>query len=280
MRTKLLSLLLILAGTTPAAALDVTGCPFVVPPGEVGVVQNDIDCAEGAPDEGFLDGRYGIMLERGARLDLNGHTVTLLSAPPLEAPIACRSVCEVHGPGTVETSTGEGVGISVRGNRRAKIRDLEVLGFSSGIVASGRAEVTNVLVDAAISGIAGRVLDLHGVDVTLPGAPFDLPQSGCIEATQSNSRVTGEDVTLSGCWYGVYGTRRVKLSGLTVTGSNVGVFSVGVVDLTSSSVTGSESADLYTARPPRLTSSACDTSLQYLPKLDAPGGTWGVCQND
>src|SRR4030095_10207284 len=104
MRLLVAGLLFTLFAAVPARALDVTGCPAVVPPGEVGVVQNDIDCAVGPPEHPH----FVIVRQRNARRDLNGHTITLLQGPSTLGPLNCVSRCEVNGPGTLTISGGGG----------------------------------------------------------------------------------------------------------------------------------------------------------------------------
>ena len=65
MRLALVTLLLSVV-LRPAHAIDVTACGTVVPEGDVGVLQVDLDC-------GVLP--VGVTLSKGARLDLNGHTL-------------------------------------------------------------------------------------------------------------------------------------------------------------------------------------------------------------
>jgi len=72
----------------PARAIDITACGQVVPDGQIGVLQTDLDCG-GTYNTCFADaalacaadpactdtGCGGVMLRNGATLEMNGHTV-------------------------------------------------------------------------------------------------------------------------------------------------------------------------------------------------------------
>ena len=72
----------------PAGAVDITACGQLVPDGQIGVLQVDLDCG-GAFNTCFADpalacakdpactdtGCGGLMLRNGATLEMNGHTV-------------------------------------------------------------------------------------------------------------------------------------------------------------------------------------------------------------
>ena len=66
-------LVLALASVAPSSwagsIREITGCHDAVLPGDVGVLQNDLDC--GGPDFG----RWGVTLTPGASLSLNGHAI-------------------------------------------------------------------------------------------------------------------------------------------------------------------------------------------------------------
>ena len=100
MLLRILGLGLVLLGVlaTHAHALDVTSCPLIVPGGETATLQADVDCIVGSP--GY--NAYGIVLGRGARLELNGHTLRQVGYE-LVTPVACLGKCEVVGPGRFTT---------------------------------------------------------------------------------------------------------------------------------------------------------------------------------
>ncbi len=273
MRRVIPGLLLVLSAAAPARAIDVVGCPIDIPPGEVGVVQGDVICGGGSAG----NPNFSILLQKGARLDLNGHTVTYAQGSGTLGLINCESKCEVSGPGTLDVATVAGPALWVEDRGRAYVHDIAMVGFSTGI-SSPRADLrlVNVSIDATHSGIvAARRVDLENVDVTLPGGG-----GPCIGATQAASRVRGNDVTVSGCEYGVYGTRNVDISNLSVSASHIGVFSTGRVHLSDSVVTGSDYVDIYCGRRPDLVNTTCEHSLKYSRAHFAPDGSWNACAGE
>lgn len=129
----------VLLGAAAALGFDVTDCAQTVPPGAVGVLQSDLDCAAApgicflfasaqpttdvactsdADCGGGLDGtglcnRGAVFLGKGAAIDLNGHALS-------GAGVVCadRGRCAVDGPG--EIATAHGIGIYARGPLRAR----------------------------------------------------------------------------------------------------------------------------------------------------------------
>jgi hypothetical protein len=267
MKTLVPALSLAFFASVPAFAIDVTSCPLVIPAGEVGVVQSDFVCGG---DESF-----SIVLERGARLELNGHTITADAGGGPIALVQCKAKCEIAGPGGLDAGIGGG-GIWVESRARAFIHDITIDGFALAIAAP-RADVraVNVAMTATHGGIVtARRLELDNVQVTLPG---DV--GPCIEAS-NGGKVTGKDVTVTGCDYGVYSTRRMDLTNLTVTDSRIGVFSTGRVLLTDSAVTGSEHYDIYSGGRPILVNTTCDVSQKYNRARFGPDGSWNACPGE
>jgi hypothetical protein len=273
MRLLVLGLLLVLSAASPARAIDVVGCPIVIPPGEVGVVQGDFACSGGSSE----NSNFSIVLQKGARLDLNGHTVTFVDSPETIGFINCESKCEVGGPGTLDVATTSGSAIWVEARGRGYIHDIAIAEFHLGIAAPlADLRLTNVSIDATHAGIVtARRVELDHVDVTLPGGG-----GPCIEASQAAGRVTGNDVTVSGCDHGIYGTRNVSLSNLSVSASGIGIFSAGRVTLSDSVVTGSDYADIYSGRRPNLVNTTCETSLKYSRAHFGPDGSWNACPGE
>jgi len=94
-------LLLALGGS--GRAFDVTSCSQTVPHGQTGMLTGDLDCHLDSADS-------AILLDRGAKLNLNGFTVTG-GGHGLPA-VQCNGPCKVNGPGTI---TGGGSGILALG---------------------------------------------------------------------------------------------------------------------------------------------------------------------
>src|SRR5262245_39694439 len=113
MRQLIAATLIVISVDIPARALDITSCGTAIPADEVGTVQTDFDCVIGVPGNPY----FGIVLQRGAQLDLNGHTITFVQDSTMIGPVECESSCEVHGPGTLTISTGAGAGVWIASRR-------------------------------------------------------------------------------------------------------------------------------------------------------------------
>jgi hypothetical protein len=253
-----------------AAAVDVTSCPARVPAGAVGVVQGDLDCTD-------TSGFAYLVLERGAALDLNGHTVTFNPGPVVSALVHCESSCRILGPGSLTSAAIGYATVVIADGSSATLQDVSVGGMVHGIIAhDGRLRVADSSISAQQWGIAGvrkAVLDTVTIAVSDPGGY-------CVGATaESRSAVVGSDVTLSSCVDGIWASRRVRLTRLTATNNTgIGVFSGSRLVLVSSTVTGSGVLDLLSVRRPALTDTSCDRSGVAID--DIPTTSWGVCAND
>lgn len=270
MRTLASALVLIFLESVPAFAIDVTSCPLVIPAGETGVVQGDFSCGGGSS----ANPHHSIFLDRGARLDLNGHTITYDSADTLGL-VYCASKCEITN-GTLQGAVATDYGIWVKQQGRATVRDVVLSNFFIGMTAPKATVVLeNVSIDAAFAGVVvAKQIQVDHVDVTLPG---DV--GPCLEAS-NGGKIFGNDVTVTGCDYGIYSQRRIELANATVTNSRIGVFSTGRVTLTGSSVTGSEHYDIYSGWRPVLVNTACDVSQRYNRARFAPDGSWNACPGE
>jgi hypothetical protein len=276
MRSSLLALLTIsLLASVPAGAatIDVTSCPATVPVNTVGVLQDDLDCEAGPTSS--------ITLERGATLDLNGHTIAFQPVSgSLGTIVRCDSRCTVQGPGALVSSSGPplafaAIWVAERG--RATIRDVAISGAGSGVVAlNGIVRISNSTIEAVHWGVATvsrALVENVSIDVAQPGGY-------CLGATdETGSIVKGSDVILTGCPDGIWASRQVKLDRLTAVGlGRIAVFSRNSIRLRDSTVTGSGSLDLLSGRRPKLTNTACDRSGVDVD--DVPSESWGVCAND
>jgi hypothetical protein len=237
------------------------------------VLQTDLDC-EGGPTS-------SITLERGATLDLNGHTIAFQPVSGgLGAIVGCDSRCTVQGPGSLVSLSGPPLAfaaIYVAERGRATIRDLAISGAASGVVAfNGIVRISDSTIDARQWGIATvsrALVENVSIDVADPGGY-------CIGATdESGSIVKGSDVILTGCPHGIWASRQVKLDRLTAVGlGGIAVFSQHSIKLSDSTVTGSGFLDLLSGRRPKLTNTACDRS--GVNGDDPLSESWGVCAND
>ena len=261
-------MVLALAGL--ASAVDVTTCPATVPAYTTGIVQADLTCTN-ATSSGYIE------LQRGAVLNLNGHTLTFTPDDPAAALVFCDSNCAVQGPGILTASALGWASIWVGAEGMLVVRDLTIEGMVHGIVDNnGRVIVTNTSISAQQWGIAAAkkaVLDGVTVAVTAPGGY-------CIGATaEIRSAVVGQNVTLTSCVDGIWASGKVRLTNLTANNnSGVGVYSAKRLVLKDSSVTGSGIVDLLSGRRPVLLNTTCGTSRQDT--FDPVPPTWGVCAND
>jgi len=273
----------------PAQAVDITACGQLVPAGDVGVLQDDLDCggdeAAGrclepaavacAENPACTDtGCGGIVLRADATLQMNGHTVA-------NGTVSCPlKSCSIIGPGVIAggyglDSTGTGT-LTVSGG-------LDVHGGEIGIAAyTGHAVLQDVTVSDVENnwGIIGfRKLLL--TNVTANDCEIGILAYGPLKG----SNITANDNTRAG----IVAVRSVKVTGLMATGNGAtpegtgGVQAAkGLVRLVDSVVTGNffqgtTPLDLNTARRPRLIDSTCEHSGL---RGTATGSAWGVCSQD
>jgi hypothetical protein len=257
---KHLAVLFVLLSTA-AFATDVTTCGQVVAPGDVGILQADLDCSG-------VSGPLlaAVLLQENASLSLNGHTlIGRADEPGVVSDVARR--CTVSGPGTI---TGASTGIYV-GMTRLTVHDLVLQQNNLAIDASvGRLDVRNVTADSSVSG--GRIRADH-LTVTRDG------DGNCIMGGQ----LRGSDITVTGCHTGVT-AGVVRVTRLDASDN----FTIGVtakkVKLTDSVVTGNifigHPLDILTDSMPKLVNTTCGTSAQRDDSPTGVGPTWGVCAND
>jgi hypothetical protein len=302
MRTLLAGVLGLVVIASYAAAIDITACNQGVPVGEVGVLQNDLDCSA---EPSSTD---GVWVERSGTLDLNGHTIIGPPLPPLPFPpgesraaVRCRlgARCAVvdsvircypgHGHCTVTSSAGTGHVISDTGiasERHLLISHVSVTGRGYVVAASGTLRGTDVSVSGGGS-LAGDKCFLQ--DVSVDGAEeFGM---------YAIRKLRGTNVTVTNCGYaGIY-SRTIRLDGLTATGNGVsshseflgGGVNGGVSTVSNSTVTGNVlnyplgggtyPADFNTTRSPKLRNVTCEHSA-VLDGGPLPPSTWGVCSLD
>lgn len=237
---------------------EVTACGQVVT-SRTAVLTTDLACGTGV-------GLFGVQLRNGAKLDLQGHTIT-----GGQIGVACgKMLC-------VDTWCGP--------DKR-----------------SGNCEVSNGTITGAQYGIGGRqlvvrnmtfvdnaaydVLAVHKADVY--GSDFQA--IGDVNAVQGDKRVRIYDSTVNGGY--ISSAKRVELRSTTVTSNSpFGVFG-RVIKLFGSSVTGAADdpgcgtdfqvcADLVSdTRPIVDATSSCERSLRTPRVPNEPFETWGVCTLD
>ena len=72
-----------------ARAMDLTACNQTVPRGVTGNLVSDLDCS-------LPYGSYAVVLSQGARLELNGFTLSSDADG-----VKCEGTCRISGPGTI-----------------------------------------------------------------------------------------------------------------------------------------------------------------------------------
>ncbi|MBY0276846.1 hypothetical protein K2Z84_16025 [Candidatus Binatia bacterium] len=153
MKCLVTAFVLVLAAACEAGAVvPITTCDAVVPPGETGVLQNDLDCEYRCSGdrsmlcdydagiycpEGSVCTIDGLILERDAVLDLNGHRVSgayRTWAVICDAPKESPGRCVVRGPGTIlaDTRAIYSLGPDVF------VRDVDLLGGYYAVYGTGR----------------------------------------------------------------------------------------------------------------------------------------------
>jgi hypothetical protein len=235
---------------------EVTACGQVVT-SRSAVLTTDLNCGTGT-------GSFGVVLRSGARLDLQGHTITGGSIG-----VACGNMLCVSawcGPdkrsGTCEVSNGTITGAQYAIGGR-------------GVVVRNMTFVDNAAYD---------ILAVHKADV------YDSDfLSGDVNSVQGDKRVRLFGSTVNGGY--INSAKRVELRSTTVTSSSpLGVYG-RVIKLFGSSVTGSlahsncgtewQCADLVSdVRPILDATSTCERSQRTPREFGAPIESWGVCTLD
>jgi hypothetical protein len=285
------SALLLFLVAHPARALDITACGQVVPAGDVGVLQADLDCGGSwascfgdaalacAQNPACTDtGCGGFLLRDQATLQMNGHTV---ANGVVVCPYKISRTCSVVGPGSVVG----GYGVAAFGNLNVS-GGLDVHDGIVGInVHKGKVSLQDVTVSAVSNYAAIQIYGkLQVTNVTSNGSGVGVFVDGTLLGTGLTTNDNDDE--------GVEVTKRMDVTGLTATGNGVGepdgnggILSFGTVKLTDSQVTGNffhgtQPRDLYTRHKPRLFNSTCEHSAKWLPHFGTTFINWEVCSQD
>lgn len=293
-RGSALRVVLLLAGTLllvgRATALDVSTCATVVPAGDTGVLQADLECT----GTGFDD--PAVQLGSGAILQMNGHRIDHPEVPGdlYGFGVRCPSgKCTIHGPGEI---TGDLVGIE---GPKLVVSDIlihdTVLGIAAlrvildagGSVAGvkyGDLLASNVTLLANGSGILGRSVRASGIVVS------QSEQLGIQAKKVRGTVITAND----NGWVGI-AAEQCNVDGLTATGNGAfaAVFGGGVevyrgtARLRNATLTGNRAfldgasvdGDIVAVRTPRLENVVCDHSVRIV-QLGQSAGSLSVCSGD
>jgi len=215
--------------------LDVDTCGQIVPERARARLASDLDCT-GASDPTFSS----VTLGRGARLALEGHTIT-----GGNRGILCSSDCRVDGPGTI---IGAEYGLSAR---KVRLTDVQFRLNSQ----------------AAVEG-----------DAKVVGSQVLIAQSNWL-GIRSAKKVRLTDSEIRSCFLEGIDASRVILKDSVLVANGVGVLartSVKLIRSTLSNVGGQSDFDIRSIRFPRLIASTCSGESEDY----STGFTWGVCARD
>jgi hypothetical protein len=263
-RTLWLVTAALVAGARIAAGFDVTGCDTTVPPGEVGVLQSDLDCS------GAL---VGVVLSEGAALEMQGHAIS--GDPAGNAAVVCNGRrCSVTGPGAI---SGPVVGIALtRGRQRLTVSDLDIHDCESGILDSLSPRRSAV-----------RASNLSVTGCTLAGLYVGKLRGSGISASGNGGpglavdKLRAENVVASSNGAsGIFGGK-ARLTGLVANDNGDAGIRVSKAALRDATLTGNQGYglgfDVLAARRPRAVNVTCG-------KSGVIGGlgtdTWGICAGD
>ena len=97
---------------------------------------------------------YGIVLERGASLNLNGHTITLVQDQSTISVVRCLRDCTVYGGTITNVNASGGGAIDVHQHGKLTIHDVTINRLTVGIQAPlAKVIATNVSITAEAQGI-------------------------------------------------------------------------------------------------------------------------------
>lgn len=217
---RLITALVVAAGlAAPAAAappIPISSCDATVPARRTGVLTGDVqckrfctdaptvECTPGCPldPEDSCKGRT-ILLGRGAKLDLAGHTIV---GSYNDNAITCfdekaGGTCTVVGPGTVQSTKGSAI---VAGSMNIRVRDLLMTGSYGALYTSGRVDVRRSVFGSWDYDVFGA-RSIHLVDTTsAQGGGFYATEKVSLRNVESGSsiysdgRIVGRNVTLVG----------------------------------------------------------------------------------
>jgi hypothetical protein len=244
-----------------AAAIDVTHCGQVIPPGETADLIADLDCPT-APPSGTLQELSAVYLDRGARLRLNGFTLS-----GNHTGVGCGSRCAVEGPGTIR---GHALGIVSYGSTRvAGVVFRENGQTAIYVLGARRLRATDVAILDADGLVAIIAHNLKAERLTIENCWYGI----------SAIKMTGSDITMTGCGQRGFGGGSVRATRLTATDNGgPGIHAERVV-LSDSVLTGNDTlgsgVDLRSDRFPRLENTTCGRS-----ERGETGVSFGVCLND
>ena len=173
-----------------AHAMDVTASNQTVPRGVTGNLVSDLDCS-------LPYGSYAVVLSQGARLELNGFTLSSDADG-----VKCEGACRISGPGTVARTQPSCSGqtsidtYGVFGVGKVTLDDVTLTSWGLATWASLRLNARNVRVDGQCNGLVGNYSTISVKDsVITNNAGRGIAESGRVKV--SDSIITGNfaDIT-------------------------------------------------------------------------------------
>jgi hypothetical protein len=236
---------LLLAGA--AHATDITTCHQNISSGDVATLQVDLSCDSSSPN---------VNLRAGARLELNGHSISGGYLGVGVDPGTRRTVIE--GPGEIFGATGAGpiYGCGISTQSKTVVRNVHVHDNACGIV--------------AVYAFSLRLQDVTVSNNSADGVTYAIPVK--------TGRVHAERVTVTGNGgNGIVANRGLVLIDATVTGNGVaGAVANTKISTHSSTLTGNgPGGDVASFLKPHLVDTTCEHSVDR-----NTAGTWGVCSLD
>jgi hypothetical protein len=231
----------------------VTDCGTVIAgKGQVGVLQNDIDCITAGVNSG------AILMTHRTTLRLNGFSIRSAAFA-----IDCVGKCTIEGPGAI-TTDGNACGIQVAQNTKARLElsDLDIHDNAKGICAGSPTSVKTQLTDVTVR---------NSTSVGIGGATFRA------------GKVKGSGVTVTDNGSQGIAADKIRLEASSIQGNGQsGIFGKSV-KLSDTEVSGSvAAADLAAAKRPKLKgTSTCGASSELSEYPAATfGPSWNVCADD
>ncbi len=295
---RLTSSLMMIAGLlmigSAARAVDITECGQLVPPGETGVLQADLDC-EASPGPSRCSSDLEMIcssasdcplgacltapgvnlgdlpLGSRAQLELNGHSIR-----GARRGIVCYvRRCTILGPGEVS-----GTGDAIRAFRGHLTVENVVLSESAYGIRSDRAKVqlTDVLLRDNTS-FGASVRNLRATNLSAIGNRFGIDAR----------RIEGTNITVENNEVGIGGAhllRKATIDGLEATNNSIAGIQ-GLKVRLQNSLLENNGVDLRTRGRPRLVNTTCSNSevcerarRRSHNDCTPTGESWQVCTND
>jgi hypothetical protein len=259
-----LALGIVLSFATAAAAVDITACDQEVPAGQTGVLTTDLDCSSDTEP-----GSYAVELERGATLDMQGHTITGPQwAVYCPGPGKCTVTSTTGTPGTLK---GAEAGIWTPASK-VVVSNVHLAGNAYAISNNPKTTLTDV--SFADNGFALSTQSLRATNVTVTG---ECGNGYCLD--MGKGRIDGlvtADTGPSATVVQVRGALVLRNASMSGSPGQVGILATSI-RVTNGVVTG-HGVDLA-SRSLRVVDVSCDQSRRF----DKDGfamGTWGICAND